>query len=91
MSAWHGPIDLVRLKAVPVVRATGRTPTKILPEMRDHLAIAALECPDCGFEFPGREVKLEATASTLESAVHRQAAVGRRHRRHPTAATRSAA
>ena len=30
------------------------------------MAIAALECPDCGFEFPGREVKLEPTASTLE-------------------------
>ncbi|TCP58562.1 hypothetical protein EV663_1219 [Rhodovulum bhavnagarense] len=30
------------------------------------MAIAALECPGCGFEFPGREVKLEPTASTLE-------------------------
>jgi len=61
----HGPIDLVRPKR-PGGPGDGPPPTKICPKCGTIVAIAALECPDCGFEFPGREVKLEPTASTLE-------------------------
>ncbi|GIX15397.1 MAG: hypothetical protein KatS3mg118_3356 [Paracoccaceae bacterium] len=61
----HGPIDLVRPKR-PGGPGDGPPPTKICPECGTIVAIAALECPGCGFEFPGREVKLEPTASTLE-------------------------
>lgn len=61
----HGPIDLVRPKR-PGGPGDGPPPTKICPECGTIVAIAALECPGCGFEFPGREVELEPTASTLE-------------------------
>ena len=61
----HGPIDLVRPKR-PGGPGDGPPPTKICPKCGTIVAIAALECPDCGFEFSGREVKLEPTASTLE-------------------------
>lgn len=61
----HGPIDLVRPKR-PGGPGDGPPPTKICPECGTIIAIAALECPGCGFEFPGRKVKLEPTASTLE-------------------------
>ena len=61
----HGPIDLVRPKR-PGGPGDGPPPTKICPVCGTIVAIAELECPDCGYEFPGREVKLEPTASTLE-------------------------
>src|SRR5690606_13948020 len=54
----HGPIDLVRPKR-PGGPGDGPPPTKICPECGTIVAIAALECLGCGFEFPGREVKLE--------------------------------
>ncbi|MDP2355131.1 MAG: DEAD/DEAH box helicase [Beijerinckiaceae bacterium] len=61
----HGPIDLVRPKR-PGGAGEGPPPTKICPQCQSILPIAARECPDCGYEFPGREVKIERTASTLE-------------------------
>lgn len=61
----HGPIDLVRPKR-PGGPGDGPPPTKVCPQCQSILPIAALDCPDCGYEFPGREVTIEPSASTLE-------------------------
>lgn len=60
----HGPIDLVRPKR-PGDGGGGEAPTKICPECDSIIALSATECPDCGFVFPAREVKIAPTAATL--------------------------
>jgi len=60
----HGPIDLVRPKR-PGEGGDGVAPTKVCPECDSIIALAASECPDCGYVFPVREVKIAPTASTL--------------------------
>ena len=64
--ARHGPIDAVAPKRPGEADGDGPPPTKTCPECGTILGSAARECPDCGFEFPGHEVKIEPTASTLE-------------------------
>jgi DNA repair protein RadD len=61
----HGPIDLVR-PTRPGGPGDGPPPTKTCPECDTIVAIAVQECPDCGYEFPRRETKLEPTASLLQ-------------------------
>lgn len=61
----HGPIDLVRPNR-PGGSGDGPPPTKVCLECDSIVPLSALECLDCGYAFPGREVKIEATASTLE-------------------------
>ncbi len=60
----HGPIDLVKPKK-PGEAGSGDAPTKVCPECDTILPIAIAECPECGFGFPGRETKIQPTASTL--------------------------
>ena len=60
----HGPIDLVRPKR-PGDAAAGKAPTKVCPECESIIALSATECPDCGYEFPAREVKIAPTAAAL--------------------------
>ena len=60
----HGPIDLVRPKW-PGERGGGDAPTKVCPECDSIIALSATECPDCGYVFPAREVKIAPTAATL--------------------------
>lgn len=60
----HGPIDLVRPKR-PGENGGGQAPTKVCPTCESILALSATECPDCGYEFPAREVKIAPTAATL--------------------------
>jgi DNA repair protein RadD len=60
----HGPIDLVKPKK-PGDAGSGEAPVKVCPECDTIVPIAVAECPECGFEFPGREVKIQPTASTL--------------------------
>lgn len=60
----HGPIDLVRPKR-PGDGGGGEAPTKVCPECDSIIALSATECPDCGYVFPAREVKIAATAATL--------------------------
>jgi DNA repair protein RadD len=60
----HGPIDLVRPRK-PGESGDGAAPTKVCPECESILPIAASACPDCGYEFPQRPVKIAPTASTL--------------------------
>ena len=60
----HGPIDLVEPRK-PGGGGGGEAPTKVCPECESIIALAAVECPDCGYVFPAREVKIAPTASTL--------------------------
>ncbi|MEQ8366706.1 MAG: DEAD/DEAH box helicase [Roseicyclus sp.] len=60
----HGPIDLVRPKR-PGEGGGGDAPTKVCPECDSIIALSATECPDCGYVFPAREVKIAPTAATL--------------------------
>ena len=60
----HGPIDLVRPKR-PGEGGGGDAPTKLCPECESIIALSATECPDCGYEFPAREVKIAPTAAAL--------------------------
>ena len=59
----HGPIDLVRPKRPG--EAGGDAPAKVCPECDSIIAISATECPDCGFVFPPRPLKIAPTAATL--------------------------
>ena len=59
----HGPIDLVKPKRPG--SGDGDAPVKVCPDCDSIVAAAALECPDCGFIFPARKVKVAPTASTL--------------------------
>ena len=40
-------------------------PIKVCPECDSIIALSATECPDCGYVFPAREVKIAPTAATL--------------------------
>jgi DNA repair protein RadD len=60
----HGPIDLVRPRR-PGEAGGGEAPTKVCPECDSIIALSATECPDCGYVFPAREVKIAPTAATL--------------------------
>ena len=60
----HGPIDLVRPKR-PGEGGGGDAPTKVCPMCESIIALSATECPDCGYEFPAREVKIAPTAAAL--------------------------
>ncbi|MCC5970401.1 MAG: DEAD/DEAH box helicase [Pararhodobacter sp.] len=60
----HGPIDLVRPKR-PGEGGGGEAPTKVCPMCESIVALSTTECPDCGYEFPDREVKIAPTAATL--------------------------
>jgi DNA repair protein RadD len=60
----HGPIDLVRPRR-PGEAGGGEAPTKVCPECDSIIALSAAECPDCGYVFPAREVKIAPTAATL--------------------------
>jgi DNA repair protein RadD len=60
----HGPIDLVRPRRAGEAGG-GDAPTKVCPECDSIIALSATECPDCGYVFPAREVKIAPTAATL--------------------------
>ncbi len=60
----HGPIDLV-LPRRPGEPGGGEAPTKVCPECDSIIALSSAECPDCGYVFPPREVKIAPTAATL--------------------------
>ena len=60
----HGPIDLVRPRR-PGDAGGGEAPTKVCPECDSIIALSATECPDCGYVFPAREMKMAPTAAVL--------------------------
>ena len=63
--ARHGPIDAVKPKAPAPGEDDGEAPTKVCPECDSIVHAAVRECPDCGYVFPPREIKIEAKASEL--------------------------
>lgn len=63
----HGPIDSIKLRK----NKKGETeltsaPTKTCPQCESEIHAATKECPDCGFLFPEREIKLETEAESAE-------------------------
>ena len=63
--ARHGPVDgTMFVTDKGAGKGDGEAPTKTCPSCQSILLIAARECPDCGFEFPEPEKKIERTAST---------------------------
>lgn len=61
----HGPIDFVQPSNKRKSEEKGPPPTKSCPNCGTGVYLAASECPDCGYEFPAPEPKLEHTASAL--------------------------
>lgn len=62
--ARHGPIDAIKPKEPG--KGDGEAPVKVCPDCDSILATAVRQCPDCGHLFPPPEIRIEATASTLE-------------------------
>ena len=60
----HGPVDAIRL-ADPGA-GDGEAPAKQCPECDALIHAAYAVCPECGHEFPPREVKHAAVASEAE-------------------------
>ena len=58
----HGPVDQVDPKEKE--EGDGKMPIKKCPECSSVVHAAVRECPDCGYVFPPREIKIAATAST---------------------------
>lgn len=56
----HGPIDKVRPKRPS--KGDGDAPAKPCPNCYSIVAAGAMECQDCGYQFPEREPKHERTA-----------------------------
>lgn len=62
----HGPIDLIKAKKKGE-KGEGVAPTKTCPECKTIVFAGVTVCPDCGFEFPPPQLKIEHKAS--EAAV----------------------
>lgn len=60
----HGKVEDVRGRKPGEKEEDAKPPHKTCPECSSILHAAFLECPDCGFEFPVPEPKIEPTAST---------------------------
>lgn len=65
-TAEHGPIDAVDIKAKKQNDEPGEAPVKICPECDTYLHAAAIECIECGYEFPPQEPKIKPKASTAQ-------------------------
>ena len=62
--ARHGPVDKPQIAGVKSAGAPGDAPVKKCPECETHNPISALQCFECGFEFPPPVTKLHVRAST---------------------------
>ncbi|MDK9720413.1 MAG: DEAD/DEAH box helicase [Rhodospirillales bacterium] len=62
--ARHGPIDAIVPKEPG--KGDGEAPVKVCPSCSSILPAGQRECPDCGHVFPPPEIKIEASATTLE-------------------------
>lgn len=63
--ARFGPVDTIGVDNKRKGDEPGEAPIKTCPECASVVHAAIRECPDCGFEFPKNEVKVEQTASAL--------------------------
>lgn len=62
----HGPLDDIRHKESKGT-ATGEPPVKKCPRCESFVATAALECPDCGYVFPPREITHDERPAEVEA------------------------
>ena len=62
----HGPLDDIRHKESKG-DATGEPPVKKCPRCESFVATAALECPDCGYVFPPREITHDERPAEVEA------------------------
>ncbi|WP_299663862.1 DEAD/DEAH box helicase [uncultured Ruegeria sp.] len=66
----HGPVDAIEVGEKKAKFGKQEepfdqdAPSKICPECQSILFITARECPDCGYEFPPPEPKIERQATT---------------------------
>ena len=60
----HGPINDVRPPREG--KGGGPAPMKVCPECDAPVYAGVMTCPDCGYEWPGREAEHMTTASTLD-------------------------
>ena len=67
----HGPIDDVNPKRPG--KGGGDAPVKPCPECHSLVAAGAMECGDCGYEFPAREPKHERSAFSGPVMSHQDA------------------
>lgn len=65
-TAEHGPIDAIEIRAKKQNNEPGEAPVKICPECDTYLHAAALECIECGHEFPPPKPKIKPKASTAQ-------------------------
>ncbi len=60
----HGPINAIKPTGKKGKGKGGDAPTRVCPKCDTIMAVAATQCPDCGYVFQ-RKVKHESTASNL--------------------------
>lgn len=84
----HGPIDRVidRVKfSARTDGEPGRPPIKECPNCGSFVALGTATCPECGHEWPAREVEIERSpyaGDILSGRVSRYESTGLRWRRH---------
>ena len=59
----HGPIDRVK-PYDPSRNGNGKAPVKTCPACRSVIFAGFRHCPDCGYDFPAPEVKINPEASS---------------------------
>lgn len=59
----HGPVDKIKVSA-PGDTGDGEAPIKTCPECFTICYAGVRECPDCGYQFPEPEPKIDKQAST---------------------------
>jgi len=63
--ARHGPVDRINPKKPKVSSGEGEAPVKTCPSCKTIVHAAVVECDECGFVWPPREIEINRTASTL--------------------------
>lgn len=60
----HGPIDQIRGKHLAESSGEGEAPLKQCPKCFEPVYAAVMRCPNCGHEFPEKELNVTPKAST---------------------------
>lgn len=59
----HGPVDKITPKSPPK-KGAGDAPVKECPECQSIIHASLRNCPDCGYEFPPPELKLDVAGTS---------------------------
>lgn len=59
----HGPIDTIRPHSRKTSDGGGESPAKECPGCQELIHAGLQECPECGFQFPKREIKHDTKPS----------------------------